>query len=771
MMINKQNSSFWLLGIGVISMVLFPILPSLLKPLCVISFAPFFFFYFKNGFDVKSFLPLSCIFCVAALSLIYSTNIELGLKRLETFLPLLAFPLVFSVLKKTLISKVVIVFWRKFFLLGFLFSSALLVVLMFFYVGSLGFYSELVTYDYSMSYIEAYMWVSNDHPIYLALIFGVSVILGLEYLFQYTFNKVKLGVILIGIIINLSGVIFLQRKGVILALSLALMYYLWVKTKVSKRIKLVGGFILIFGISLVAVKYSPRILEFLDINTYSSELNEKNSTSIRLGIYACVFEVVDDVDLWGYGIGDQQQVLNDCYESTSIFLLKGNYNTHNQFLSFLLGTGWIGLVCFLIAMGVILYNGIRFRSDLLVAFWILFCVEMMTENILERQTGVILFSFIMVFFTFTDITRVNKKLMKRVLIIGPFPEPTTGVSLANKVVSEILEEDDEFSVSVLNTSFNKFDEKIGDFSWGKLFFNLKFNLSIFKVVFNDIVYLTPGQTFFGIAKYLLFFLTAWVFGKEIIFHVHGNHLQTEYESLEGVKKRLFHFILSRAKKGIALSESLTGNVIPFVPTKGVFHLYNFAQDHDVFELKRVQFQQDGLKIVFLSNLMKEKGINDLLDALSILEERGIAYEARIAGNIDVDNEALLMSKLHGLTKTKFVGVVHGDKKVALLNWANSFVLPTYYQMEGQPISILESMAAKCVIVTTRHAGIPDVIKENINGVYVDIHSPKSIVSGLLKLTEQSELFDHVAENNRSEYKEKYTIQVFGNNLKMILIAE
>ena len=30
--------------------------------------------------------------------------------------------------------------------------------------------------------------------------------------------------------------------------------------------------------------------------------------------------------------------------------------------------------------------------------------------------------------------------MKRIILIGPFPDPITGVSLANKVVKEILEE-------------------------------------------------------------------------------------------------------------------------------------------------------------------------------------------------------------------------------------------------------------------------------------------------------------------------------------------
>lgn len=361
--------------------------------------------------------------------------------------------------------------------------------------------------------------------------------------------------------------------------------------------------------------------------------------------------------------------------------------------------------------------------------------------------------------------------MKKILIIGPFPEPISGVSLANKVVSEILSEEPDWEVSKLNTSFNKFDESVGSFSWDKLFFNLKFNLSVFKVINKDVIYLTPGQTFFGVTKYLLFFLVSWAFGKEVIFHVHGNHLGKEYSELKGIKRRLFHFVLSKSQKGIVLSESLIDNVSPFVSEKGRFYLYNFAQDWSGYESKNVEIEKDGLRIVFLSNLMKEKGINDLLDALIQLEKSDIKYEARIAGNIDAENESQVMDKFNGLINTKYIGIVNGREKFELLEWANTFVLPTYYKMEGQPISILEAMAAKCVIVTTKHAGIPDVIQESKNGIFVDKQNSDSIFRVLCDMSKFPKKYSEMAEKNREEYLEKYTVAVFAKHLLKILSSE
>ena len=94
--------------------------------------------------------------------------------------------------------------------------------------------------------------------------------------------------------------------------------------------------------------------------------------------------------------------------------------------------------------------------------------------------------------------------MKKVLIIGPFPNPISGVSIANKVVEEILNADLNFIVEKINTSYPIFDEQIGEFSIQKFLFYLRINSSFFKVLKNNIIYITPGQTFFGVLKYALF---------------------------------------------------------------------------------------------------------------------------------------------------------------------------------------------------------------------------------------------------------------------------
>ena len=353
-------------------------------------------------------------------------------------------------------------------------------------------------------------------------------------------------------------------------------------------------------------------------------------------------------------------------------------------------------------------------------------------------------------------------------MIGPFPKPTTGVSLANAVVKDILEESQDFKVEFINTSLDHFDEKVGSFSFHKLFFNLKFNFKATKVLFNDIVYLTPGQTFFGLAKYSVFIVLASLFNKEIIIHVHGNHLGTEYKNLKGWKRRYFKWLLSKTTKGIVLSKSLRPNLSPFIPENAIFELNNFAEDYLFADLQSQKVEK--LQLIYLSNLMEEKGILVLLDALAKLEANHIPYEAKIAGNIDITNEDVIKAKLAQLKNTSYVGVVNGESKKDFLGWGNTFVLPTFYTMEGQPISILEAMATQNVIVTTAHAGIPDVVENLVHGFFVEKEKERSIYECLVYLHKNLDKVESIATSNHTYFLENFSRKQFQSNLIAILKA-
>ena len=356
--------------------------------------------------------------------------------------------------------------------------------------------------------------------------------------------------------------------------------------------------------------------------------------------------------------------------------------------------------------------------------------------------------------------------MNKVLIIGPFPEPISGVSLANKVVKEVLDTSNDFQTDFINTSYPFFEDSIGSFSFKKTFFFLGLNFKALKIFKNNIIYITPGQTFFGITKYTVFILIASFLKKELIIHVHGNYLGTYYQQLKGLKKKIFYFLVSRFTKGIVLSSSLKSNLSPFLDKNKIFVVHNFAEDY-LYKSSKENINNE-LRITYLSNLMEEKGIFYLLETLKELEKRDIPYSAKIAGNIDKNLRETITKKINSLKNTTYLGVVYKQDKKELLEWSNIFILPTFYRMEGQPISILEALATQNVIITTNHAGIPDIIKSEINGYIVKAKSSESILESILFLNKNKSKIDEIKKANKKYFIENFTLKKFSKEIIKII---
>lgn len=358
------------------------------------------------------------------------------------------------------------------------------------------------------------------------------------------------------------------------------------------------------------------------------------------------------------------------------------------------------------------------------------------------------------------------KKENKILLIGPFPNPISGVSLSNKKVRELLIGENKYSVGFINTSYPEFDEELGAFSFNKLIFYLKLNIKIFQILKFDKVYITPGQTFFGVLKYALFILFSSTFKKELIIHVHGNHLGSEFKLLRGVKKSIFRFLISKFDKGIVLSKSLESNLTPFLNKESIFILPNFAEENLYAE--DLEIRSNELKIIYISNLMSEKGIFFLLDSLLELKKQNIQYKARIAGDIDKKFEKDILKRLKKLPNVTYLNIVKGPEKKKVLDWGNIFILPTFYKMEGQPISILEAMASKNLIITTEHAGIPDIIKDGVHGFFVTKKSSTSITKRLLYLSENKDVITNIANRNKTYFLANFSVDKFKDRFLEIL---
>lgn len=78
--------------------------------------------------------------------------------------------------------------------------------------------------------------------------------------------------------------------------------------------------------------------------------------------------------------------------------------------------------------------------------------------------------------------------------------------------------------------------------------------------------------------------------------------------------------------------------------------------------------------------------------------------------------------------------------------------------EGTPVGIIEAMAAGLPVVSTRHAGIPDVVIENETGLLVDEGDIDTMASYMLKLVENRDLAESFGKNGNARILSEFTLQ-------------
>jgi hypothetical protein len=118
------------------------------------------------------------------------------------------------------------------------------------------------------------------------------------------------------------------------------------------------------------------------------------STNVRIGLLICAKEVIQQNWLWGTGTGDFQDALNNCYQqngfSDVLFTLR--MNAHNQYLQYFIALGLPGLLFFLFCMFYPLVPAFKTRNYLYLLFIYLLVICSLTESIFESNKGIVFFS-------------------------------------------------------------------------------------------------------------------------------------------------------------------------------------------------------------------------------------------------------------------------------------------------------------------------------------------------------------------------------------------
>jgi glycosyltransferase involved in cell wall biosynthesis len=146
-------------------------------------------------------------------------------------------------------------------------------------------------------------------------------------------------------------------------------------------------------------------------------------------------------------------------------------------------------------------------------------------------------------------------------------------------------------------------------------------------------------------------------------------------------------------------------------------------------------------LLFMSRIEPKKGLDLLIPALEQLMAAGAAFHFVLAGANPQDPhyEAAIKGQIQAAPlgdRTTFTGFVSGSQKTALLQAADLFILPSYYENFG--IAVAEAMAVGTPVVISDQVHIWRDIRQADAGWVTACHAPALAETLQIALAERAE---------------------------------
>jgi len=312
-------------------------------------------------------------------------------------------------------------------------------------------------------------------------------------------------------------------------------------------------------------------------------------------------------------------------------------------------------------------------------------------------------------------------MKKRVLMVGPALSVRGGMSSVAIAIIDNLS--DEFEVEFLPTYVEG----------GKIRAGIAFLLAMLKMKrlakAADVVHIhfsKKGSTFrkATLAK------IAKRSGTPLVLHSHSSSYGF-YDELPEYGKLQVREFLGSADRFIALSESWAQHYAE----KGARNISVLPNPVVIPEDVDDRSGRDTVTTVFMGAMGDRKGAFDLAQAFIPVAKARPNARLIMAGNGEVDRVRNILREGGVMDQTEIYDWVGPDERDKLLRRADTFILPSYN--EGLPMAMLEAIGYGLPPIVTPVGGIPEVIKDGVNGLLVEPGDKEAIAAAITRLVDNS----------------------------------
>ena len=357
----------------------------------------FFWLFFYNSWQEKKqllnankkvLMSVTSLFLLFVFGITYTDNLQAIPKETTLKIVFLVVPLmIFSIQINRQIFETIYKYFSYSVALNS--ASAFVKVLIFkhFHLGN-----YLVYHDLSL-FIE-------KHTTYYAMLVVLS---ALYFIWQILVSKNRRITNILLFIFSVFTLYMISNRISIVAMAVSSILLIISKLNKTKSLLYIfisiGFSVLILNLPNYKKRFNPDYLQ----NT--------NEVSLRKILWQSVLETAKHNNIiFGTGSESKRDFLYQKYLENGLKIAYvEKYNAHNQYLEYLLDFGLVGVLLLLILLGSMTIFFYKKTDFLALGILSVFVVFMLTESILERQTGIITFTFFI-----SILLRINLSSNKRI---------------------------------------------------------------------------------------------------------------------------------------------------------------------------------------------------------------------------------------------------------------------------------------------------------------------------------------------------------------------
>jgi glycosyltransferase involved in cell wall biosynthesis len=180
-------------------------------------------------------------------------------------------------------------------------------------------------------------------------------------------------------------------------------------------------------------------------------------------------------------------------------------------------------------------------------------------------------------------------------------------------------------------------------------------------------------------------------------------------------------------------------------------------DPEIFAPQPKRTAAERFEILCVGRLTPAKGQHILIDAVERLTQQGRQVRLRLVGN-GPDEASLRAHAARGSARECVVleGAINQDRIREFYATADVFCLPSF--AEGLPVVLMEAMAMEIPCVTTHITGVPELIRDGVDGLLVAPSNTDALVTALARLMDDAELRQQIGKSGRARVIERYDLQ-------------